>query len=223
MLWLKRSVAKLRCQLGRHGGNNFCAHCRRQLISTPFLPFSTVFPMTCSTRHTAARRARLIWRQACASCGPPRSRWAGRMMTGLITYSVHDNQVCIATTAAHFWWNTDAESTAAFCPVSEAFSSWRMHWESRGIPNYLFASMRNDSKGMEARMSAEAPTCTPDGIGTRSSRSRITFSAAIFRTGFREFLEEALANAKRNKVASNKRSHTGRYTSYWAVTGRATK
>ena len=46
MLWFRRTVAKLRCQLGRHVGGNFCAHCGCQLLSAPFYPFRVTNPTT---------------------------------------------------------------------------------------------------------------------------------------------------------------------------------
>ncbi|QYF93063.1 hypothetical protein KY495_20565 [Massilia sp. PAMC28688] len=159
--------------------------------------------------------------------------WDGKMRASYAVYSgvrrslwrhvVHDHQTCITSAAAHFWWNMDGESTAAFCPVAEAFIRWRMHWESCGTPRYLFAPMRKDPMGLGAWLGAEAPICPP-GWTTDSEQwvsDHVLGSHCL--GSFWEFLEKAIANAKRNKIAWSKHSHTGRYTSYWAVTGRDTR
>ena len=135
---------------------------------------------------------------------------------------VHGHQACIASAAAHFWWNMDGESTAAFCPVAGAFIRWRMHWEACGTPRYLFSPMLKDPMGLGGWLASEAPICLA-GWNKDSEQwvsDHVLGSHCI--GSFWEFLEKSLANVKRNKVSWSKHTHTGRYTSYWAVTGRDT-
>lgn len=159
--------------------------------------------------------------------------WDGKMRSSYAVYSgvrrflwrhvVQDHQACIASAAGHFWWNMDGESTAAFCPVAEAFVRWRMHWESCGTPRYLFSPMRKDPMGLGAWLGSEAPIC-PNGWTKEAEQwvsDHVLGSHCL--GSFWEFLEKAITNAKRNKIGWSKHSHTGRYTSYWAVTGRDTK
>lgn len=158
--------------------------------------------------------------------------WDGKMRASYDVYNgvrrflwrhvVRGHQACIASAAAHFWWNMDGDSTAAFCPVAEAFIRWRMHWESCGTPRYLFSPMRKDPMGLGGWLAAEAPIC-PNGWSKDSEQwvsDHVLGSHCL--GSFWEFLEKSNANSKRNKIDWDKHTHTGRYTSYWAVTGRDT-
>lgn len=158
--------------------------------------------------------------------------WDDKMLASYHVYSgvrrylwrhvVHTHRACIASAAAHLWWRMDGESTAAFCPVAEAFIRWRMHWESCGTPRYLFSPMRKDPMGLGAWLASEAPVC-PNGWSEEAEQWVSDHVLGTHCMGsFWEFLEKAFANSKRNKIVWDKHSHTGRYTSYWAVAGRDT-
>lgn len=158
--------------------------------------------------------------------------WDGKLRGSYNVYSgvrrylwrhiVHDHQACIASAAAHFWWNMDGESTCAFCPVAEAFIRWRMHWEVCGTPRYLFSPMRKDPMGLVAWLASDAPIC-PSGWTNDAEQwvsDHVLGSHCL--GSFWELLEMALADTARNRINWDKHAYTGRYTSYWAVTGRDT-
>lgn len=54
-------------------------------------------------------------------------RWLHRRVLG-------GHKHCIAEAQRHLWWNTEGETTTAFCPVAIAFLRWRMQWEGCRIP-----------------------------------------------------------------------------------------
>lgn len=57
-------------------------------------------------------------------------RWIGRRV-------LCGHRHCVAEAQRHLWWNTEGETTTAFCPVAIAFLRWRMQWEGCRIPAAL--------------------------------------------------------------------------------------
>lgn len=158
--------------------------------------------------------------------------WDGKLRACYDVYSgvrrhlwrhvVKAHQGCIATAAAHFWWNMDGETTCAFCPVAEAFIRWRMHWEFCGTPRYLFAPMRKDPMGLPVWLAAEAPIC-PSGWTTEAEQWVWDHVFGGHCLGsFWELLEKSIADNRRDKINWDKHVFTGRFTSYWAVSGKNT-
>jgi hypothetical protein len=158
--------------------------------------------------------------------------WDGKLRASYNVYSgvrrylwrhvVKGHQNCIAKAAAHLWWNMDGETTCAFCPVAEAFIRWRMHWELCGTPRYLFSPMRKDPMGLSVWLASEAPIC-PGGWTNDAEQwvSDHVFSGHCLGS-FRELLEKAMDDDARNKINWDKHAFTGRFTSYWAISGRDT-
>jgi hypothetical protein len=129
------------------------------------------------------------------------------------------HQRCIANAAGHLWWHMEGEKTNAFCPVALAFLRWRMHWEGCGVPRYLQAPMRKDPYGLITWYASHAPVCPP---GWSPQAENWVANHILGRScfgSFREFLDIAMRDDKRNAVEWSNRALTGIFESYWAVTG----
>ncbi len=158
--------------------------------------------------------------------------WDARLRSSYLVYSsvrrylwrhvVQHHHACISSAGSHLWWHMEGEKTTAFCPVAEAFLRWRMQWEACGTPRYLMAPMRKDPLGIAAWMGADAPIC-PQGWAWETEQwvSDHVLAHACFGS-FREYLDKAIDNNSKNKVLWNSHALTGRYDTYWAVTGRNT-
>jgi len=158
--------------------------------------------------------------------------WDARLRASYLVYSsvrrylwrhvVAGHHACICSAGSHLWWHMEGEKTTGFCPVAEAFLRWRMHWEACGTPRYLMAPMRKDPLGIAAWMGADAPIC-PQGWAWETEQwvSDHVLAHACFGS-FREYLDMALRNNEKNKIVWNGHALTGRYDTYWAVTGRNT-
>ena len=59
------------------------------------------------------------------------------LLRWLHRHVVHDHRGCVAAAQKHLWWDTEGETTQAFCPVAMAFLRWRMQWEGCRIPSSL--------------------------------------------------------------------------------------
>ncbi|MAF03343.1 MAG: hypothetical protein CME86_13170 [Herbaspirillum sp.] len=158
-----------------------------------------------------------------------KNSWDAQIASSYLVYSatrrylwrhlLFKHQRCISSAAKHLWWHMEGEKTGAFCPVALAFLRWRMYWEACGVPRYLLAPMRKDPYGLITWYAAHAPVC-PAGWTPEAEHwvANHVLGRSCFGS-FREYLDLAMKDAKRDAVEWHSKALTGVFESYWAVTG----
>ncbi|MEC4718064.1 hypothetical protein RY831_02795 [Noviherbaspirillum sp. CPCC 100848] len=146
----------------------------------------------------------------------------GAVRRHLWRHLLKQHQSCITSAAKHLDWRLEGVSTAAICPVAEAFLRWRMHWEGVGTPSGLRAPQMTMPSGLAGWIGTHAPICPL--CWTRTAEQWVSdhvlgrHAIATFRT----FLESALAHQRGGRITWHSVIVSTHHLPYWAIVGRDT-
>nr|WP_143710559.1 hypothetical protein [Janthinobacterium sp. Marseille] len=129
------------------------------------------------------------------------------------------HQSCVTSAAHQLWWHLEGEKTVNFCPIAEAFLRWRMFWEGCGSPQHLVGPLTKPPFGILGWQAEAAPICPPGwSRETEIWVAKHVFSRACM-SNFYDWVEVASHSHANGNIVWSKHATSGRFESYWALTG----
>lgn len=132
---------------------------------------------------------------------------------------IASHQHCVVCAARRLWWHMEGENTPSFCPIAEAFLRWRMFWEGCGVPGHLLGPLTKPPFGIVGWQAQTAPIC-PQGW---SRETEIWVTQHIFAracmSSYDDWMAVSTENHEIGHIQWTKHATSGRFESYWALTG----